>query len=116
MSIEFPNSRLYPGHFKEKGYNALFINNAANCFAKNLRIINEGESMGCLVPPYGLPDGCVFEHRAWDVAARLQETCWQLGSKQAGRSAEKPLAATWNMLAACSETCRQLGTKEACSS
>jgi hypothetical protein len=42
LSIEFPNSGPYPGHFKEKGYNALFINNAANCFARNLRIINAG--------------------------------------------------------------------------
>jgi hypothetical protein len=43
LSIEFPNSGPYPGHFKEKGYNALFINNAANCFARNLRIINAGK-------------------------------------------------------------------------
>jgi hypothetical protein len=46
LTIEFPNSGPYPGHFKEKGYNALFINNAANCFARNLRILNAGAVLG----------------------------------------------------------------------
>jgi hypothetical protein len=49
LSIEFPNSGLYPGHFKEKGYNALFINNALNCFARNLRIIDAGVTISCLI-------------------------------------------------------------------
>lgn len=48
LSIEFPNSGPYPGHFKEKGYNALFINNAANCFARNLRILNADYSLALL--------------------------------------------------------------------
>jgi hypothetical protein len=43
LSIEFANGGTYPGHFKEKGYNALFIYNAANCFARNLRIVNAGK-------------------------------------------------------------------------
>jgi hypothetical protein len=45
LSIEFANCGTYPEHFKEKGYNALFIYNAANCFARNLRIVNAG---GCM--------------------------------------------------------------------
>lgn len=57
LSIEFPNSGPYPGHFKEKGYNALFINNAANCFARNLRILNAGaagRSLPCVDVPVNM--------------------------------------------------------------
>jgi hypothetical protein len=80
LSIEFPNSGLYPGHFKEKGYNALFINNAANCFARNLRIINAGECIGCL-----LVMRLTSEHA--DVPAALHKTCWQIGRDTAVRLA-----------------------------
>uniref|UniRef100_A0A383WBX2 Uncharacterized protein n=1 Tax=Tetradesmus obliquus TaxID=3088 RepID=A0A383WBX2_TETOB len=45
LSIEFPNSGPYPGHFKEKGYNALFINMVANSFARNVRVLNADYSL-----------------------------------------------------------------------
>ncbi len=39
LAFEFPNEP-YQGHFTELGYNAIAINNAADCWVRNVRIIN----------------------------------------------------------------------------
>ena len=39
LAFEFP-ATPYQGHFTEQGYNPLAMNNAANCWARNLKFIN----------------------------------------------------------------------------
>lgn len=45
LTIEHAPTGAYPGHFREKGANALFFNSASNCFARNLRIVNADYSL-----------------------------------------------------------------------
>jgi hypothetical protein len=42
LTVQLPSSTRYPGHFQEEGYNAVQFTNAANCFARNLRVKNAG--------------------------------------------------------------------------
>ena len=39
LSIHFPSSP-YPGHFKEKGYNAIFLQSVAHCWVREVEIQN----------------------------------------------------------------------------
>jgi hypothetical protein len=49
LSIEFPWTP-YPGHFKEKGYNAIFLDQVSNAWVRNVRIVNSDSAIylwGC---------------------------------------------------------------------
>jgi hypothetical protein len=44
LAFEFPNEP-YKGHFTELGYNAIAFNGVANCWVRNVRIINSDSGM-----------------------------------------------------------------------
>jgi hypothetical protein len=44
LTIEFPHTP-YPGHFKEKGYNAIHINQNHNSWVRNVRILNSDSAI-----------------------------------------------------------------------
>ena len=56
LAFEFPNTR-YQGHFTELGYNAIAFGGVADCWARNIRIVNSDSGVyanGCFCTIQGL--------------------------------------------------------------
>ncbi|MCE9589952.1 MAG: hypothetical protein K8S99_05450 [Planctomycetes bacterium] len=59
LCFEFPDTP-YPGHFAELGYNAVAMNGVADCWARNLRIVNADSGL-FLNGYFCTAQGIVFE-------------------------------------------------------
>jgi hypothetical protein len=60
LGLEFPNAP-YRGHFQEDGFNAVAMNGAADCWVRNIRIINADSGVFLNSSCFVTLDGLIFE-------------------------------------------------------